>query len=107
MQQLSIFDSPDASRARPRDPPRARREDPASSQLAAARVDEFAAAHYRRILEAMPEPSTIYEIADRAGISHIQVARRLPEMDGTRVRVKPGLHRKGPTGRMCRVWERI
>jgi hypothetical protein len=104
MQQLSIFDPP--ARARPNEPPRARREDPPTSQLAAVRVDEFAAAHYQRILEAMREPSTIYEIAERAGISHVQVARRLPEMEGKRVRVKAGLVRKGPTGRMCRVWER-
>jgi hypothetical protein len=103
MQQLSIFEYPASAVAR--DPPRARREDPVTSQLSAARVDEFAAAHYRRILDAMVEPGTIYEVAERAGISHVQVARRLPELEaGNRVRVLPDLKRPSPTGRMCRVW---
>ena len=45
---------------------------------------------------------TIHELAQATGLSHVQVARRLPEMRGRAVvtaRTRPG-----PAGRLCRVW---
>lgn len=85
---------------------RTRRTDPSTSQAAAARVDEFAAEHYQRILRSLElGPASIYEIAERANITHVQVARRLPELlKGQRVRLIEGLVRRSPTGRSCRVW---
>ena len=97
VQQLSIFD-----------PPRARRSDPGTSQEAAARACEFTAEHYQKIITALRAgPGTIYEVAERAGITHVQVARRTSEMEGRRVRTLPGEVRRSPTGRKCRVWALI
>jgi hypothetical protein len=92
MEQLGFFD-----------PPRARSRDPETSQHSAARVDEFAAAHYALIWKALEMPGTIHELAERTSLDHVQVARRLPEMS----RVRPTEERRpSPTGRPCRVWRR-
>jgi predicted ArsR family transcriptional regulator len=87
--------------------PRARRSDPATSHDAAASVDVFSAEHYQRIIRALKSggPGTIYEIAERCGMTHVQVARRLPEMQGRLVRIRASITRRGPTGRACRVWD--
>lgn len=86
------------------DPPRARRRDPATSQEAAERVREFEGEHYRLILEALAvAPGSIYAIAARSRLSHVQVARRLGEMEGQRVK-QTGRTVLGPTGRKCREW---
>ena len=91
------------------DPPRARRSDPETSRIAAERANEFAAAHYQKILTALSEigKGSIYDVADRAGMSHVQVARRTAEMDGKRIRTIPGEKRRSPSGRPCRVWTAI
>lgn len=75
----------------------------------AARTNEFAAAHYQKILTALSEigKGSIYDVADRAGMSHVQVARRTAEMDGKRIRTIPGEKRRSPSGRPCRVWTPI
>ena len=86
---------------------RARRTDPATSHAAAAQTD-FYLDHFRRITEALQDPGTIYEIADRTGLTHVQVARRTPEMqEEGLIRVRPGETRPSPSGRACRVWERV
>lgn len=86
-------------------PPRARRGDPGTSRASADRVGEFAHAHFGVIHAALVTPGTIYELADRTGLDHVQVARRLPEMAaGGLVEPVPGEKRLGPTGRACRVW---
>lgn len=82
---------------------RARRRDPETSHAAASRASEFAAVHMAAIRKALTLGSgTIYEIAERTGLDHVQVARRLPEMRDAKVSDEK---RCGPTGRMCRVWE--
>lgn len=83
----------------------ARATDPVTSHAAAARVSEFAAEHYVRILRALDSgPAHIYAIAERAGLNHVQVARRITELaNGHRV-VTVGQPIRGPTGRKCRVW---
>jgi predicted transcriptional regulator len=94
-EQLSIFD-----------PPRARRADPDTSHQAAEQVAEFACAHYSLIWAALRAPFTIYELAERTGLTHVQCARRLPEMEALGHVVVTEERRPGPSGRMCRVWER-
>lgn len=106
LEQLALFSQPPRAAARVEAPPRARSDDPATSQLAAARVGEFAGEHYRVILKALAQGNgTIYEIADRAGMTHVQVARRLPELKNEdQVEVIPLQRRPSPSGRSCQVW---
>jgi predicted ArsR family transcriptional regulator len=90
---------------------RARKRDPSTSKAAAAMVEEFSDSHYCAILGALAlGPGTIYEIAGRAKLDHVAVARRLSEL-GTcglaKVVRRPdggALTRIGATGRPCRVW---
>lgn len=97
----------------PLPPPRARRSDPATSHIAAARVREFASGHFSAILAALTAPgATIYELAARTGIDHVAIARRMSELEKLgRVRVQRDpqgreVTRPGRSGRPCRVWER-
>jgi predicted ArsR family transcriptional regulator len=87
--------------------PRARRRDPATSHMAAARVAEFAGEHHEKILEALRVgPGTIYELGDRTDLDHVQVARRLSELEAASPpRALPtDATRPSPRGRPCRVW---
>lgn len=87
--------------------PRSRTADPHTSHAAAERVDEFSHVHFGLILAALRhQPGTIYDIGRRAGLTHVQVARRLPELEGLG-RVMPNGTALGPTGRACRVWLRV
>ena len=87
--------------------PRARASDPSTSHAAAERVGEFSHAHFGLILAALRHrPGTIYETGGRAGRTHVQVARRLPELE-TSGHVAPNGTALGPTGRVCRVWQRV
>lgn len=88
---------------------RARSTDPQTSHEAAAAANELAQGHYALILGALGlhGAQTIYELADRTGLSAVQVARRLPEMAAT----APAMARRttrtrpSPSGRGCTVWE--
>lgn len=89
---------------------RARRTDPHTSHEAAQRVT-FAAAHYRAIKGAFGQAehygdgtATIYQIAAASGLTHVQVARRLPEMQSAGLVEPTGTTAPGPTGRQCRLW---
>lgn len=93
--------------------PRARRTDPETSHAAAAAAGPVQAAHAARILEALRAgPGTIYEIGERCGLSHVQVARTIAQLGKPEVRAARVLRdeagypvkRAAPTGRMCRVW---
>lgn len=107
MEQMSIFEQPREKGAcgvaPPAAPPRARREDPATSQLAAAQAGALAEDHMAKIREALGEhgSQTIYELAARTRLSHVQIARLLPYME---VFIPTSPTRSGPTGRHCRVW---
>lgn len=108
MQQLSIFEHPPrGALAPPADPPRARREDPATSQLAAAAAKDLAGEHYCAILDALDAgDGTIYELALRTGLTHVQVARRMPELEKALKATTTDETRASPSGRACRVWTR-
>lgn len=87
------------------EPVRARRSDPETSQIAAGFAREFAARHAAKIWCALKDdgPATIYELAERTGLDHVQIARRLSELQP--VLAEPtGETRVGPSGRPCRVW---
>lgn len=86
---------------------RARRDDPVTSHEAAARVIEFGHAHQAKILGFLIErrQATIYELAEWSGLTHVQVARRLPELQALQVARPTAEKRRSPTGRGCRVWE--
>ena len=89
---------------------RARRDDPATSHAAARRVGEFGHVHHAVILTALEArgPATIYELAERTGLDHVAVARRMSELaggvPGTGRVHRTGETRPGPTGRQCDVW---
>ena len=85
---------------------RARRSDPETSHAAARAAGAFAHGHYALILGALAEgPKTIYEIAARTGLDHVQVARRMSELQSNPPRVvRTGTTRPGPTGHKCAVW---
>jgi predicted Rossmann fold nucleotide-binding protein DprA/Smf involved in DNA uptake len=86
---------------------RYRSTDPDTSKAAAEHVS-FAHAHYTAILGALGDgEATIYQIAHRTGLSHVQVARRLPEMQSREMVCPTGQTVLGPTGRQCRLWRRI
>jgi hypothetical protein len=89
---------------------RARRADPQTSHDAAASAGEFAHGHYALILGSLGlhGEQTIYQLAEHTGLSHVQVARRLPEMaDAVPAMAKrTNRTRPSPSGRDCTVWER-
>jgi predicted ArsR family transcriptional regulator len=60
--------------------------------------------HYDAIHSALVQagPQTIHELAQQTRLTHVQVARRLPEMRGRAV--VTAQTRPGPAGRKCRVW---
>jgi hypothetical protein len=61
------------------DQPRARRSDPATSHQAAARASRFSESHAGRIHVAlMAGPATAHELAERTGLTVVQIDRRLP-----------------------------
>lgn len=87
------------------EPARARRRDPETSQVAAGSAREFSARHAAKIWCALRDegPATIYELAQRTGLDHVQIARRLSEMQPWHAE-PTGESRAGPSGRPCRVW---
>lgn len=86
----------------------ARRDDPETSKAAAARVPHFASAHHAKIYSALLErPGTIYDLAHRTKLTHVQVARRLPELEELEVVEPTNETRPSPYGRACRVWQAV
>lgn len=81
--------------------PRARRRDPSTSHTAAKRVSGVAINHRNVIMAALATPGTIYDIGARCGMSHVQVARRLPELEEMGLAAPTEEKRDG-----CRVWKR-
>lgn len=87
----------------------ARREDPATSHAAAARVSEFASSHQHRILAAIQDlgDATVDEIARHCEIQAHAVGKRLIELQRARQIVPTGTERPGDSGRLQRVWRAI
>lgn len=84
--------------------PRARRRDPSTSHAAAKRAAGSAATHRDRIMAALDAgKGSIYDIGARCGLSHVEVARRLPELKA--------MNLAEPTGEIatdgCRLWRKV
>lgn len=86
---------------------RVRRRDPDTSRAAAARAGEFGSEHHRKIVGSLMTqgPATIYELAERIGLNHVAVARRMSELEELGVARPREEMRASPSGRACRVWE--
>lgn len=82
------------------DPPRARRHDPATSQRAASKVERFASGHFAKIIDALRVPGSYREIAARAGLEPVAVARRMGELE------RAGLVRRAGEFGGFTTWER-
>ncbi|MDB5887042.1 MAG: hypothetical protein JWR74_3213 [Polaromonas sp.] len=85
----------------------ARKSDPITSHLAAARVREFAPTHAGRILRALSYygPSTVDEIAWHSRMKSQAVNKRLPELQRAGLALPvAGKLRPSDSGRMARVW---
>jgi predicted ArsR family transcriptional regulator len=82
----------------------ARKTDPNTSKLAAERLG-FAESHCGRILACLP--GTLDELADRTGLSSVQIARRLPDLQKAQLAV-PSVHTKlSKAGRQERIWFKL
>lgn len=87
--------------------PRARQSDPTTSHIAAASMAGIAVSHADRILAALElsGPQTIYELADRTGLDHVGVARRMKDLERAQAAERvPNETRLSPNGRPCTVW---
>jgi DNA-binding NarL/FixJ family response regulator len=79
--------------------------DPATSQAAGRRAEEFVSKHERTILAALAQgPGTKDEIASRCGLSEQQVVRRRAGMLRKQLVVLTGELRPTPSGCMAEVW---
>jgi predicted ArsR family transcriptional regulator len=87
--------------------PVARKSDPETSHAAAASMYEAHKDHHYWILASLWRPMTIYELAKLTGLTHVQVARRMPELEQMGKARATGETRTGDSGRECRLWERI
>ena len=87
--------------------PRARNNDPATSHAAATSMVKISHDHHLRILGVLWKPMTIYHIATLTGLDHVQVARRMPELEQMGHARTTGGTAPSPSGRECRLWEKI
>lgn len=90
--------------------PRVRRTDPGTSYQAAFEANGLANDHCQRILDLLSvakRPMGGTEIAERLGMTQVQVCRRLPELQRAgAIQVAPG-EAKTPAGRPQRLWEMV
>lgn len=91
----------EAHPGRKAEPARARRDDPATSQRAAAKVERFASGHFLAILCALDRmrEGTYKEVADVAGLERHACARRLPELERAGKVTRTENERDG-----CTIW---
>lgn len=84
----------------------ARRDDPATSHIAASRVREFQAGHIGTILACLQDhgPQTIDEISKRTPLTSVQIARRLADCEKRGWAAPTGVTRLSASGRPERVW---
>jgi len=87
----------------------ARRTDPSTSHVAAARTVEFRANHAGRILAALQDhgPMTVDQIAKMTDLTAWQVNKRLPELQRASVATPTGETRLSASGRPERVWRSV
>ncbi len=105
MKHLRLFQTPGQYLGELFSAPLARNTDAVTSHKAAEKVT-FKGEHHRKIYEALKtmKDGTFYEIAEVAGMDAPAVWRRLNELEKTGKILPTGGERRGPTGRLCRVW---
>ncbi len=91
----------------PTNVPRARNTDPATCKQAAHSVRSVASDHHLRIIGALYMPATATEIAAATGLTMVQCARRLPELQALKLVRPTGKTRATASGRQSREWERV
>lgn len=82
--------------------PQARNSDPATSKDAARKAASFANNHRDRIHAALATPGTIKDLAERTGLDHVAVARRMKELQAMGLATPTDDERRDG----CRVWRR-
>lgn len=86
----------------------ARRDDPSTSKIAAARAKRFKVNHEDMIVGALGIPGTAYDVARRTGLTHVQVDRRIAELvKAGRVRVLEETRPAPNSGTPCRVYDQV
>lgn len=86
--------------------PRARASDPLTSHVAAASALPLAKHHAALIIAALAKgPGTIYALAERSGLDHVAVARRMKELERQSLVRLTGETAPSPSGRPCGVWD--
>lgn len=94
--------------------PLARRDDPQTSHDAAASMEPHVGKQAAKIVGSLwtEGEGTIYEIGQRTGMTHVQVARLMKQLlERKVVELKVGedgkpATRPGDSGRECRVWRK-
>ena len=81
--------------------PRSRRSDPKTSKAAASRAAKIAPSQRNIIADALREPGTVKDVAERTGLTQYAVSKRLPELQRMGLIVATGVEREG-----CREWRR-
>jgi hypothetical protein len=88
--------------------PRARNVDPATSHVAAAKAARFSESHAGRIhIALMGGPATAHELAERTGLTVVQIDRRLPDLAALKLARVVMLLGKPVTRDGFRVWEAV
>lgn len=82
--------------------PLARSTDPQTSHDAAERVASVAVSHRNRIMAALDTPGTVKEIAQRCGLDHVRVGKRMVELK----RLGLAAETDAPPRDGCREWAR-
>jgi hypothetical protein len=90
----------------PTDKAYARRKDPETSKAAASSIGNFADNHCRLIYEAIRQfgPMGKTRIAQKAGIDHVAVGKRLPDLQRCGVAHPTDKTEKSGSGRQERIW---
>lgn len=88
----------------------ARRTDPDTSKAAAESVQTAASRHEAAILAELAVssvPLAAEQLADRLGLDHVQVNRRLPDLEHAGVARKTDERHQNRSGRWAVKWEAI
>jgi hypothetical protein len=100
VEQLGLLSIEEARRLEGIPEPRARRSDPGTSHQAAKRAAGIAPNHRNLIMAALDHgPQNIYELGARTQLTHVQVARRMLELQDMKLAHPTGERRDG-----CRLW---
>lgn len=86
--------------------PRARNGDALTSHAAAERAASFCRDHRVLILGALWKPMTTYRLAQLTGLTHVQVSRRMHELEAEGLARPTGQTAPGESGAQCRLWEK-